>query len=684
MTERRLIAADQEPQNWLTTGRDAGEQHFSPLDQINTESVRRLGLAWVEEVVNRGRVHHRLEATPVVVDGVMYTSAAWGVVYALNAATGRQLWRFDPEVDAGRARLSCCDPVNRGVAVWKGRVYVGQIDGWLVALNEADGKVLWKVDTFIDRKRGYSITGAPRIAGGNVVIGNAGNEIGVRGYVTAYDLETGAQRWRFFTVPGDPKHSYEQPELEMAAKTWNPDAAWEAGGGGAAWDGMAYDPALNLLYVGTGNGSPAPVWLRSPTETDNLFLASILAISPDTGRLAWYYQATPGDSWDFDATQPLVLATLSISGENRQVLMQANKNGFFYVLDRKTGKLLSAQKFVTTTWARRVDLNTGRPIMVTRGADYRNSEKVIYPSPWGGHNWNPTAFSPLGNIVYIPAHDISTSYRTNKDWQYRLNDMNWGAHYTVVPVGKKSRRGGALTGAHRPQSRQDEFLLAWDPVNQRRVWSTPGGGGGLLATAGGLVIQGSGDGYLNAYRANDGRLLKRLFVGSAVIAAPMSYAVGGVQYIAVMIGGGGYIPKRGGGVYSNQGRILALRLDGGQVPIPGMVSPEPLRPLPPHSTSPIRVVALGKRLFRENCERCHHPGSEYPNLFNLSPETHEVFDKIVLQGLFSYGGMARFDDILAPDDVEAIHAWLIEGAYRERAAKLRPPRNQPTQQENTK
>ena len=685
VTEQRLVAADQEPQNWLTTGRDAGEQHFSPLDQINTESVRRLGLAWVDEAnASRGRVHHRLEATPVVVDGTMYASGPWGVVYALDAATGKPRWRFDPEVDAGRARLSCCDPVNRGVAVWKGRVYVGQIDGWLVALDAADGKVLWKVDTFIDRKRGYSVTGAPRIAGGNIVIGNAGNEMGVRGYVTAYAPETGAQRWRFFTVPGDPKHGYEQPELEMAAKTWDSDAEWDAGGGGAVWDGMAYDPTLNLLYIGTGNGSPDPVWLRSPKETDNLFLSSILAISPDTGRLVWYYQATPGESWDFDATQPLILATLNVSGESCPVLMQANKNGFFYVLDRRTGKLLSAEKFVTTTWAKRVDSSTGRPVLDAVHADYRDSSKIVYPAPGGGHNWNPTAFSPLNHLVYIPAHDVSTVYRTNKDWHYRLNDMNWGANYVAVPVDEKSRPEWVQTDGHQPVPRQRELLLAWDPIGQRQVWRAKGGGGGLLATAGGLVFQGSWDGYFSVYRANDGKLLKKLFVGSAIIAAPMSYAVGGVQYVAVMAGGGPYVRKRSDSSYSNEGRILALCLDGGQVPTPAVMPAQPLLPLPPHSLFSVRALARGKRLFKENCQRCHHEGSEYPNLFNLPMETHAIFNKIVLRGLFSYGGMARFDDILALNDVEAIHAWLIEGAYREHAAKLAPPTNQLIQHASAK
>ena len=336
----RVIAADSEPQNWFTTGRSFSEERFSPLDRINAGNVKQLGLAWEYDL----QTQRGLEATPVVVDGVLFASSTWSKVYALDARTGRELWSFDPQVPGEWARNACCDVVNRGVAVWQGKVYVGTLDGRLIAIDANTGKPLWSQDTLIDRSRSYTITGAPRIAGGKVVIGNGGGEIGVRGYITAYDAESGAMAWRFFTVPGDPKLPFEHPELEAAAKTWDPNSRWEAGGGGTAWDAMAYDPQLNLLYVGTGNASPFPQSVRSPKGGDNLYLSSILAINPDTGRLVWHYQTTPGESWDYTAVQHMILADLEINGRVRKVLMQAPKNGFFYVLDRASGELLSAEK----------------------------------------------------------------------------------------------------------------------------------------------------------------------------------------------------------------------------------------------------------------------------------------------------------------------------------------------------
>jgi quinohemoprotein ethanol dehydrogenase len=654
-TDTRFSKADQEPHNWLTTGRDSYEQHYSPLDQINEESIARLGFAWQYDASSRrGRVQHPLEATPLVVDGVMYASGAWGSVFALDAVTGRELWRFEPEVEGGRARLACCNPVNRGVAVSNGKVYVGQFDGWLVALAAATGRVVWKVDTVIDRRLAYTITGAPRVIGDSVVIGNGGNEFGVRGYVTAYDLKTGAQRWRFFTVPGDPKKGYENPDVRMAARTWDPGRNWDAAGGGAPWDGMAYDPKLNLLYVGTGNGFPGPVWLRSRNRTENLFLASILAIHTDTGRLAWYYQATPGESWDYDATQPLILADLTLGGKERALLMQADRNGFFYVLDRRTGKLLAAKNYTRVTWASSIDLATGRPRVTGQGA-YSKKPTLVAPSPWGGHTWHPMAYSPLTRMVYFPSLEIPVVFKTHPDWHYRPNGFDWGAGYDFSTEESTVQ------------------LLAWDPVTQRTVWRAPVEGGGVLATAGGLVFQGTADGHLRAYRAGDGKLLKEIFVGTGIIAAPMSYATNGVQYVAVMAGDGGYLHGDQGD-YSNRGRILAFRLGGGATPLPEGAPTEALQPLPPRPQVSAGILQKGERLFIAQCGRCHDGGlsperSPFPNLFNLRPATHEIFDQIVLDGIYGNLGMASFSDLLGKDDVHAVHDWLIDAAYRQRAGE---------------
>ena len=348
-----LVQAADGSREWPLYGRTFEEARFSPLTQIAEANVSTLGLAWeFSDFVVRGRTHRGNEASPLVADGVMYLSGPWSVVYALDARNGRLLWKYDPEVDGQWIRRACCDAVNKGVALWQGRVYVATLDGHLIALDAKTGTPVWKVDTFVDRvAMNYASTGAPRIAGNLVVIGNAGAEMGARGYVSAYDLGSGKLAWRFYTVPGDPaKGPDESPDVTAARKTWSKDSRWDLGGGGTAWDSMVYDPIGHLLYVGVGNGMPHPVWSRSPGGGDNLYLSSIVALDAATGRMQWYYQTTPADSYDYTATQNMILADLDIGGTTRHVLMQAPKNGFFYVLDRATGKLLSANAYTRVTW----------------------------------------------------------------------------------------------------------------------------------------------------------------------------------------------------------------------------------------------------------------------------------------------------------------------------------------------
>jgi quinohemoprotein ethanol dehydrogenase len=382
---------------WPTHGNGAYEQRFSPLAQINRENVARVGLAWEASMESeRG-----LQATPIVVDGVIYVTSTWSRVLAFDARTGERRWSFDPLVPKAWARRACCDVVNRGVAVRDGRVFLGTLDGRLIALDAASGKVIWEVNT-IDRERNYSITGAPRIVKDMVLIGNGGADFGVRGYVSAYAVSDGAMRWRFFTVPGSSEGPFEHPELAIAAKTWDPDSLWEQGGGGTVWDSMAYDPEMNLLYVGTGNGFPWAGYLRSPDGGDNLFLSSILAIDPDTGKLVWHYQTTPHDSYDYTATQHMVLVNTLWEGQERKLLLQAPKNGFFYVIDRETGELLAADKFARVTWADGVDLESGRPVL-SSVSDYSEQAQVIFPGTLGAHSWHPMAYNPGTGLVYIPA-----------------------------------------------------------------------------------------------------------------------------------------------------------------------------------------------------------------------------------------------------------------------------------------
>jgi quinohemoprotein ethanol dehydrogenase len=570
------------------------------------------------------------------------------------------------------------------VAAWKGRIYVGSYDGYLISLDAATGKELWRQDTFVDRTRYVTITGAPQIAGGKVVIGNGGGELGARGYVSAYDAATGEFAWRFFIVPGDPKKPFEHPELEQAAKTWDPDSMWDVGGGGTAWDAMAYDPELSLLYVGTGNGSPHPIWSRSPKGGDNLYLASILAIDPGTGRLVWHYQTTPGDSWDYTATMHMTLAELRIAGELRKVLMQAPKNGFFYVLDRATGELLSAEKYGKVNWATHVDLKTGRPV-TTAQSDFSAKPKLIYPGQGGAHNWHPMSFNAVTGLVYIPQIEMPMIYAYEPRKRYepgRRNSQVLSYYVTELPPGDQSAQGVAPgTG---------DYLQAWDPVAGRERWRIPVEaqykGGGVLSTAGGLVFQGTGRGFLNVYAADTGATLASLNIGTSIMAAPVSYAVDGEQYVAVMAGAGGSgywtFPRESAAYrYGNDGRIVAFKLGGTAVPLPPKVDRDPPIPRPPPSAASKETIARGKELFGSaRCSWCHTLDGEpglVPDLLALTPQKHALFEEIVLGGALQAQGMASFADVLSRSDSEAIHAYLIDETNRriEAGSRDAAPRN---------
>ena len=417
-----LVSAKDYPGDWLNHGLDYAETRYSPLDQINAENVDRLGLAWSLELgTKRG-----IEATPIVVDGIMYASGTWSDVFAIDARDGTMLWHWDAEVPREYVDKTCCDVVNRGVALYRGKVFVGTLDGRIAAIDAGTGETVWETLT-VDPEDFHTITGAPRIVKGKVIIGNGGAEFGVRGYVSAYNAETGEMEWRTYTVPGNPALPFESEAMEMAAATWNGEW-WKYGGGGTAWDSFAYDPVLNLLYVGTGNGSPWNRHIRSPGGGDNLFLASILALNPDNGEYVWHYQTTPGESWDFTATQHMILADLELNGELRQVIMQAPKNGFFFVLDRKTGEFLSGEPYVEVTWATGIDQETGRPIEAP-GADYKDGPMTISPVVWGGHNWHPMSYNPNTGLVYIPATLRTGTYEQDENFVRRTDGpYNFGAN----------------------------------------------------------------------------------------------------------------------------------------------------------------------------------------------------------------------------------------------------------------
>ena len=633
---------------WLLHGRTEGETRFSPLARINPKTVKDLGLAWSFATdTTRG-----LEATPIVSGGVLYASGSWSVVFAIDARTGKQLWKWDPEVPREVARKACCDVVNRGVALHNGRVFVGTLDGRLASLDAESGKVLWQQVT-VDQAQNYTITGAPRIVKGKVIIGNGGSEYGVRGYVSAYEPATGKLAWRFYTVPGDPSKGFESPAMERAAKTWTGEW-WKLGGGGTVWDSFAYDPELDLLYVGTGNGSPWNQRLRSPGGGDNLYLSSIVALKPDTGEYVWHYQTTPGETWDYTATQHMLLADLTFNGRPRKVLMQAPKNGFFYVLDRATGEFISAAAYTDINWATGVDPKTGRPIE-TPNARYLKPE-MVKPGPLGGHNWQPMSFNPQTGLVYIPAQDNSFAYGDDAKFTIRPDGWNTGVDFAA-----------ARNIANAVRKPPVGFLLAWDPVAQKERWRASYDymwNGGTLTTAGNLVFQGTADGRFIAYQADTGAKVWEMAVGSPIIAAPVTYELDGTQFVAVMAGWGGSpgtVNPLGPAVIP--GRLLVFAL-GGKAKIAPLTTSSRPAPAPiAMPAAPEETLTLGAATYARRCAMCHGAeaasGGLIPDLRYSTPATVDRFAEIVMGGTLADKGMPSFKTSLKDEEVAAIKAYVL-------------------------
>jgi len=655
--------------DWRFHGGSQTDQRFSPLNQINDQTISRLGLVWSQELgTSRG-----LEATPIVEQGVIYTTGSWSIVFAFDARTGKMKWTYDPRVPRERAYFFCCDVVNRGVTVHNGKVYVGTLDGRLIALDQWTGTPVWSVQT-TDPDKAYSITAAPIIARDKVVIGNAGSEYGVRGYITAYDAETGKQLWRFYTVPGNPNKGFESKALEIAAKTWQGKDWWQTGGGGTPWEGMSYDPGLDLLFFGTGNAS---TWYRALRgEGDSLYTASILAVKASTGELAWYFQTTPGDSFDYDATQPLLQADLTIGGRLRKVLLQANKNGFFYVLDRLTGEFLSATPFVSgITWASGVDPKSGRPIEFPAVGDA--NPKLLSPESTGAHNWNPMAFHPSTGLVYFPARlGTQMVHVPDKKWKYDPNRDN---------VGIDGNYEGPLFAKMASMPPPSGELLAWDPIARKVEWRAKYPvleGGGVLATGGNLVFQGRADGIFAAYRATDGQQVWQFDAATGIMAPPVTYSIDGVQYLTVMAGWGGAAGLMNmpgaGAVKPGWGRILTFALDGKAIlEAPPFGHKDPPQPAITAKQDP-EAVHAGALLFNSHCFLCHGLNAVAGPLPDLRYSSKEVLDSlpsIVLGGTRASGGMPSYKKILSAEDVKAIRAYIIaraQAATRPTQASQRP------------
>ncbi|MEO6338928.1 MAG: PQQ-dependent dehydrogenase, methanol/ethanol family [Caulobacteraceae bacterium] len=659
----RIIAADKEPGNWMSYGRTYDEQRFSPLDKISDANVGQLGLAWSYDLdTNRGQ-----EATPLIVDGVMYVSTAWSKVKALDAATGKLIWAYDPKVPGETGVRACCDVVNRGVAVWKGKVFVGTLDGRLVALDAKDGHVAWSEQT-TDRGKPMTITGAPRVVKGKVLIGNSGGEFNVRGQLSAYDAETGKLAWRFYTVPGDPSKPQEQPILEKAAKTWGGEW-WKYGGGGTVWDTIVYDPDQDLVIFGTDNGDPWTKKVRSPGVSDDLFVTSIVAVKADTGEYVWHYQLNPGDEWDFSAVQQIILADLTIEGRPRKVLMQAPKNGFFYVIDRTNGKLISAKPYAPVNWATGIDMKTGRPIE-NPASRYSETGKPFMgtPGPNGAHAWMPMAFNPKTGLVYIPVQDFSFNYVADAKFEPKSIGVNMGIDFGAISMPQDPKVKTAVLdsiGGH---------IAAWDPVQQKEVWRVGLKGpwdGGIVTTAGGLLFQGNAAGEFAAYRNDTGKKVWSYDAQGPVMAGPSTFTVKGEQYVAVLSGWGGTYPLVSGivahksGNLRNISRVLVFKLGGtAKLPAPPVEVVKVLNP--PAETADAKTVEHGFQLYGRFCGSCHGDavvgGGITPDLRYSPLLANEGFYEVVLGGALKDSGMVSWKPVLSRADAEAVRAYIVRRA----------------------
>jgi PQQ-dependent dehydrogenase (methanol/ethanol family) len=657
---------------WLEHGRDYAEQRFSPLDKINVSNVKDLALAWHYDFGDR----QGLEATPIVHDGVIYVTTDFSEVWAFDARTGKKLWSFDPQTRYWQIN-TCCSPVNRGVAIWGDKVFVGALDGRLIALDAKTGKPVWSTQTFPKTTR-LSITGAPRVIKGVVIIGNGGAELGARGFVAGYDAETGKQKWKFWMVPGKTDHdgAASDKAMKIAFPTWR-GHWWDYGGGGTPWDGMAYDPDLDLLYVGGGNGSPWNSEMRSPGGGDNLFLGSIVALKPETGEYVWHFQETPGDSWDYTSTQPIILADLKIDGQVRKTLLHAPKNGFFYVLDRQTGKFIHGKNYSIVNWAKGLDAN-GRPIE-NPAARYGVTGKpfVSIPGPGGAHDWQPMSFSPKTGLVYVPTSEGSFAYRNDPTeggtGRSKLG-FNTGAGAFSATVAGPNDTADKYAGYDTASGHKDSYLLAWDPVAQKAVWKAPhmkNFNGGVLSTAGGLVFEGSQTNDFTAYKDDTGEKLWTFDAQTGIIAGPASYELDGVQYIAVMAGWGGTVAPYSTHSDSNgPARLLVFKLGGtDKLPPKPAYAPPPLDP--PAQTATPAVIVEGQGLYGRYCQRCHGANAAGGGLGETGPadlrrtpfiQDQGAFDMVVRDGQLQHKGMAPFGEEVTADRAKAIRAYIINEA----------------------
>jgi len=633
------MANEGDNENWLAFGRTYSEQRHSPIEQINESNVGELKPDWYLDLPEDAG----LTATPLVADGVMYFSGSMSRVRAVNAVTGELLWEYDPKVTENTGNdLRAGWSHNRGIGIWKDKVYVATWDGRLIGIDRASGEEVWSVRTFPKEKPLY-ITGAPKIFKGKVLIGNGGSEAGpARGYVVAYDAETGEQAWKFYIVPGNPADGFEDDAQRMAAETWTGEW-WKLGGGGNAWHGFTYDAELDTLYIGTGNGGPWNREVRSPGGGDNLFLSSIVALNPDTGEYKWHYQTSPGDTWDYNSTMDIVLADLEIEGRTVKAIMHAPKNGFFYVIDRETGKLISAEPFVETTWASHIDLKTGRPVEIP-GSRYIDAPYRVAPASWGAHSWHAMSYNPATGLAYIPTIHESSVYSAEG-----FDLENW------EPT---EFEGDMAVGWGIDDPTAYGSLQAWDPINQKMVWEIKMKGrwnAGTMTTAGNLVFQGRANGKLYAYNAKTGEKLWQFDLGLGISAPPITYSVDGKQYVSILVGWGGGLAHVGGKISADFGwaygaqmrRLVTFSLDGEAI-LPEQAPPLIPKPIAiPEFKVDEDLAEAGAYGFAVRCTTCHGfnalASGTAPDLRASGvPGNFEAFASVVRDGTLKSRGMPRF------------------------------------------
>jgi len=647
---------------WLSDGRTYEAQRYSPLTQINADNVDQLGIAWYDDYDTfRG-----IEATPLYADGVLYNILAWNITIAYDARTGERLWTYDPQVPREMGRYACCEPVSRGMALWEDKAIIATLDGRVIALDAKTGKEVWTAQAF-EHDMPYTITGAPRVFDGKVVVGQSGGDLGVRGFVIAFDADTGEKLWKFYLTPGPtpgPDGEASDPVMEMVRATWAKEGMWNQLGGGAnPWDSIAYDPELDLVYVGTGNGSPLSWHHRSGGEGDNLFVCSIVALNADDGSYAWHYQMVPEEDWDYTCTSSIVSADLTIEGKQRKVIMQAPKNGFFYVLDRATGELISAEPYVMVNWASGIDKQTGRPIM-NPAAHYGTDPFLVYPGPGGAHNWFPMGYSPRTKLAYFPAYQSGMVYALDPDFEpkpFRSN-AGWGGYSGAVL--EKRNRLQAEGNAN-----EKAWLLAYDPAKQEIAWRVEmprHGSGGVMITGADLVFEGTTNQDFAAFDARTGRRLWSYPIQSSPVGGPITYELDGEQYIAVNAGWGGGAAgvERAMGIDRPRAaaRLVVFKL-GATTQLPPLAESDPV-PSPPRLTATEAEVQRGAQLYAQTCATCHGRGAVggVADLRHMTAETHSRFEDIVHGGIYVEKGMASFADLLDKQQVSDIHAYLIARA----------------------